>query len=168
VYVLNTLIQQLAQTAAEADTLLTPVVDLYAVREKEGQKSSRLSLKEAQELLVQLTDIYPRTTICIDALDEVKDESRIHLLKSLKYVVERSKKLVKIFATTRMDLDIIRQFEMFPKIELQPDDNVSDINQFVENKVQSAIDDGLLLDGDVGSGFKAEICDVLCKRTKGM
>jgi hypothetical protein len=125
-------------------------------------------LEEAQELLIRLTDIYSGTTICIDALDEVENGIRIRLLKSLKYVIERSKNLVKIFATTRMDIDILRQFQMFPKIELQPDDNVSDINQFVKTKVQSTIDDGLLLDGDVSHGFKAEICDALCKRSKGM
>ena len=64
--ILNTLIQQLAQTKSE-NGLLKPVVDIYLDREKEGQKSSRLSLVESQELLVQLTDIYPQTTICIDA-----------------------------------------------------------------------------------------------------
>ena len=67
-----------------------------------------------------------------------------------------------------MDTDILRQFEMFPRIELQPDDNVSDINQFVRTKVLSTINDGLLLDGVVDHALKAEICDVLCERSKGM
>ena len=166
--ILNTLIQQLAQTDSEEDKLLKPVVDLYQAREKEGQQSARLRLAESRELLVQLTDIYPQTTICIDALDEVENGIRIDLLKSLKHVVEKSKNVVKIFATTRMDIDILRQFEMFPTIELQPDDNVSDINRFVETKVQSTIDDRLLLGGYVHRELKAEICDVLCKRSKGM
>jgi hypothetical protein len=125
-------------------------------------------LVESEKLLIQLTDLYPQTTICIDALDEVETGSRIYLLKSLKNVMEGSKNLVKIFATTRMDTDILSQFEMFPRIELQPDDNVGDINQFVGTKVQSALDDRLLLDGDVSPGLKVEICDVLCERSKGM
>jgi len=136
--------------------------------EEAGQKSSWLTLNESQELLVQLTDIYPQTTICIDALDEVEHGIRVQLLKSLKQVVERSKSLVKIFATTRMDTDILLQFAMFPKIELHPDDNVSDINQFVETKVQSTIDDELLLHGIVPSELKVEICNALCERSKGM
>ena len=59
--ILNTLIQQLAQTRTESgkNKLLKPVVDIYRDREEKGQKSSRLSLGESQELLVQLTDIYP-------------------------------------------------------------------------------------------------------------
>ena len=100
--ILNTLIQQLAQTESEGDRLLKPVVDIYLDRERKGQRSSRLSLAESEELLVKLTDIYPQTTICIDALDEVETKTRIHLLKALKNIIEKSKSLVKIFATTRM------------------------------------------------------------------
>ncbi|KAI5842360.1 hypothetical protein BZA05DRAFT_344360, partial [Tricharina praecox] len=81
------------------------------------------------------------TAICIDALDEVDSKVRIDLLKSLKYVVEKSKNFVKIFATTRMDTDILLQLAMFPRIELQPDDNVGDINEFIESNVQMAIDE---------------------------
>jgi len=165
--ILNTLIQQLAQTESE-DKLLKPVIDIYEAREKAGQVTSRLTINESQELLVQLTDIYPETTICIDALDEVENGIRVLLLKSLKHIVETSKNLVKIFATTRMDTDILRQFEMFPRIELQPDDNVSDINQFVGTKVHSTINDGLLLGGDVHRELELEICNALCTRSKGM
>ena len=166
--ILNTLIQQLAQTESEDDKLLKPVVDIYLDRERKGQRSSRLSLGESEELLVKLMDIYPQTTICIDALDEVETKTRIHLLKALKNIIEKSKTLVKIFATTRMDPDILRQFEMFPRIELEPDDNIADIKQFVKTKLQSTIDDRLLLDGDVSDELKAEICDALCRRSRGM
>lgn len=169
--ILNTLIQQLCQTECQAaDKLLKPVVDIYQAREKAGQKSSRLSLGESQELLVQLTNLYPRTTICIDALDEVgdTDEIRMHLLRSLNKVIAKSKSLVKIFATTRMHPDIVRQFEIFPRIELQPDDNESDINKFVRTRVQSILDEGLLLGGNVDGELKAEIQNALCKRSRGM
>ena len=94
--ILNTLIQQLAQTESEDDKLLKPVVDSYLDRERKGQRSSRLSLGESEELLVKLTDIYPQTTLCIDALDEVETKTRIHLLKALKNIIEKSKNLVKI------------------------------------------------------------------------
>ena len=144
------------------------LVDIYLDREEKGQTSSSLSLGESQELLVQLADIYPQTNICIDALDEVKTETRPILLKALKNIVEKSKTLVKIFATTRMDPDILRQFETFPRIELEPDDNIGDINHFVETKLQSNIDDGLVLQGVVPEKLKVEICDVICKRSRGM
>jgi len=165
--ILRTLIQQLAQ-APSRDKLLTPVLDIYKDREQVGQLSSRLTLKECQDLLAQLIAVYPQTTICIDALDEVDHKLRLELLEALKYVVERSNTLVKIFATTRMDTDILLQFEMFARIELEPDDNVDDINRFVKEKVQGMIDRKQLLHGNVPNTLKDEICQVLCERSKGM
>ena len=98
--ILNTLIQQLAQTKSGKDKLLGPVVDIYRDREEQGQTSSRLSLREGQELFIQLTDIYPQTTIFVDTLDEVEIDTRLLLLKALINIIEKSKNLVKIFATT--------------------------------------------------------------------
>ncbi|KAI5784286.1 hypothetical protein FPQ18DRAFT_298011, partial [Pyronema domesticum] len=166
--ILSTIIQQLAQSPFDDNKLLKPIVDIYRERKKQGQISSRLNLSEIRDLLVQLTDIYPRTMICIDALDEIAEDRRIHLLKALNSVISQSKNLIKIFATTRMNPEIVAQFKMFPRIELQPDDNVSDINQFVETRVSNAIDDGELLCGQVSDVLKTEICEVLCKRSKGM
>ena len=167
VSILNTLVQQLAQTGSE-NKLLKPAVDIYLDRKKKGQGSSHLSLRESEELLVKLTGIYPRTTICIDALDEVETKNRIQLLRALKNIIEKSKTVVNIFATTRMDPDILQQFVMFPRIELGPDDNIGDINHYVKTKIQSTMDDGLLLEGNVSDKLKIEICDVLCKRSRGM
>ena len=165
--ILRALVQQLAQTPSE-DNLLTPVLDVYKHRENKGQLSSRLALKECQDLLVQLIAVYPQTTIFIDALDEVDHKLRTKLLEALSHVVERSKTLVKIFATTRMDTDILMQFEMYPRIELGPDDNVNDINRFVKEKVQETIERKRLLHGNVSNALKQEICQVLCERSKGM
>jgi len=155
------------QTPAESK-LLKPVLDVYKERETKGQLSSRLTLRECQFLLVQLMAVYPRTTICIDALDEVDHRLRWGLLKALKHVVEKSNTQVKIFATTRMDTDILMQFEMFPRIELEPEDNVDDIIRFVEEKVQGMIEGKQLLHGNVPNALRDEICQVLCERSKGM
>jgi hypothetical protein len=127
-----------------------------------------LTLNECQDLLVQLIAVYPQTTICIDALDEVDHRLRLGLLEALKHVMERSNTPVKIFATTRMDTDILMQFEMFPRIELEPDDNVDDINRFVKEKVLGIIKRKQLLHGNVQNALKDEICQVLCERSKGM
>ncbi|KAF8536957.1 hypothetical protein BDD12DRAFT_701267, partial [Trichophaea hybrida] len=118
-------------------------------------------------LLVKLTYIYPQTTICLDALDEVDDKIRIRLLKSLKWVIEKSNNLVKIFATSQNDIDILYQFKEFPRIDLLSDDNFIDISKFIENRLESAIDGELLL-GDVNSSLKSAIFKVLCERSKGM
>ena len=165
--ILNALVQQLAQTSEE-NKLLKPVIDIYEGRQEKGQKSSRLSLTESQELLVQLIDLYPQTTICIDALDEVDPTVRLKLLNALKYVVKKSTSVVKFFTTARMDTDILINLETFPRVELQPDDNANDINHFIERSIQSAIGDSRLLHGVVPSDLKDEMCDVLRSRCKGM
>jgi len=164
--ILCTLVQQLAQSDSQAG-LLTQVVDIYNDREKNGQESAKLSLAESQNLLIQITNIYPQTTICIDAMDEVDKDTRIVLLKCLKNVIQTSRNVVKIFVTTRMDLDILAQFEIFPKIELQPEDNVGDINEFIRTKIESSIVDGLLLYGEVSIELKEEMYNVLHQRCKG-
>jgi len=92
--------------------LLKPVVDAYGKRTSEGQRTSKLSLFESRALLVELEDVYEQTTICIGALDEVEPSTRKNLLQALKFVMENSKSLVKIFVTTRMDVDIALQFEI--------------------------------------------------------
>jgi len=112
--------------------------------------------------------VYPQTTICIDALDEVDHQLRLELLEALRHVVERSNTQVRIFATARMDIDVLVPFEVFPSIELEPGDNVDDIKRFVEEKVQGAIERKQLLDGNVPKALKDEISHVLCGRSKGM
>jgi len=164
--ILRTLLQQLVQ--AQSNELFKPVIEVYKDWCNKGQQSSPLTLKECLDILVELTDIYPQTTICIDALDEIDHAIRIRLLEALKHVMEHSKSLVKVFATTRMDPDIALQFEIFPKIVLQSDDNFDDIKHFVDTSVQKAIDDKLLLYGDVSLDLKDEICEVQHERSKGM
>jgi hypothetical protein len=137
-------------------------------RARKGQLSSRLSWKESQELLIMMTNIYPQTTICIDALDETEEEARIQLLKLLKLVIGKSKNLVKVFATARNDPDIFHHFGTFLSINMQPSDNCRDIQAYVEAKVMAAIADVQLLLGDVSDDFKVEICDSICKRSDGM
>ena len=144
------------------------MIEVYKDRLQKGQKSSPLTLKEILDILVQIRDIYPQTTMCIDALDEIDHTIRIRLLEALKYVMQYLKRRVKVFATTRMDPHIRLQFEIFPRIELQADDNFDDVKLFVNTSVHKAINGKLLLHGNVPLDLQVEICKVLCERSKGM
>jgi hypothetical protein len=104
----------------------------------------------------------------VDALDEVARDNRVHLLKSLKYIIEKSKNLVKGFATARNDPDILSQCSIFPRIDVQPDDHASDISNSIKSKVEHAITDRLLLHGNVSNELQFEICGILDTRSKGM
>ncbi|KAF8244370.1 hypothetical protein K440DRAFT_558938, partial [Wilcoxina mikolae CBS 423.85] len=135
-------------------------------REQQGQKSSKLTLQESEEPLIKITDIHPRTTICIDALDEV--EQIIDLLRSLKLIIDKSKNLVRIFATSRNDPDILKQFHMFPKINVGPEDNEGDMNSFIRSQIKRAVKYSRLLDDNTGTMLQDEICNVLSTRAKGL
>ena len=142
------------------------LIDIYEDSEK---VSSRLGLDKCRELLIQLTGMY-QMTICIDALDEVETETRIQLIMALEDIMEVSKNRVNIFLTTRLDPDIRQQVAMSRMVELRlgPDANFGGIKRFIGIKVQSTIDDGLLLAGEVSHVLKIEICHVLSKRSNGM
>jgi len=163
--ILNALVQQLVQTKWG---ILRFVIDLYMDRKQMGQKDSKLTLQEGQNLLTRITNIYPRTTLCLDALDEVRSDIRINLLKSLRSVIENSRNLVKIFATSRNDPDIQRQFSTFPRIDVQPDDSFQDIHKFIHTKMETVVADGCLLLGNISDKLKSEICNILSARSRGM
>lgn len=103
--------------------------------------------------------------ICIDALDEVDRESRSKLIEAIKYVMENVKCVVKVFATTRMDVDVAHQLHSFLTLEIEADDNSEDIKQFIEVRVRKTIDDGLL---SVSHSLVPEIHNFLFKRAQGM
>jgi hypothetical protein len=52
-----------------------PVTDEYEEREKSAFSSRHLRFEECQKLIVSLLNIYPQTTIVIDALDEIDRKS---------------------------------------------------------------------------------------------
>jgi len=93
---------------------------------------------------------------------------RVERSSDLNRVVERSSTPVKIFTTTRMDADTLVQFNAFPRIELESDGNVGEINRFLKVEAQSTIERKQLLHGNVPNALKDEICQVLCERSKGM
>jgi len=161
--IINTLIQQLVQV--DENRVLKPVAEIYIDREQKGQKSSKLTLKESRELLIKITDIYSQTNIFLDALDEVKQDIRINLIEALRLVIETSKNLVKIFATSRNDPDILKEFSTFPRIDVQPEDHARDIDRFIKSTIQH---NKQLLLGAASDELQREICDVLRSRSKGM
>lgn len=98
-------------------------------------------------------------------MDEVKQEIRINLLEALRLVIESSKNLVKIFATSRNDPDILKEFSTFPRIDVQPEDHARDIDRFIKSKIEH---NKQLLLGAASDELQREICDVLRSRSKGM
>jgi hypothetical protein len=144
------------------------VTDEYEKREKRAFSSRHLSFQECQKLIVSLLDIYPQTTIAIDALDEIDRESRKPFLESLSTIAQASKNLVKIFVSSRDDDDIILELESVPNVYIDAADNAGDIERFILREINRSIDRRILLRGKVDDQLKMQIISTLGEKADGM
>jgi hypothetical protein len=66
--------------------LLPPSINLYRKEQSEGFASGQLQIDDSCRLIMQLIDLYPQTTIIIDAMDECDPDTRYELLDVLKKI----------------------------------------------------------------------------------
>lgn len=125
--------------------LLKPTVDLFEKEEAEGFASGQLQIEESCQLIMQLIELYPQTTVIIDAMDECNPTTRLQLLKALENVLQASSSLVKVFVSSRDDQDIVLRLSNYPNLEINSQRNSDDIVRFVKDEVERLIQDGKLL-----------------------
>jgi hypothetical protein len=125
--------------------LLKPTVSLFEEKEAEGFASGSLQMDESLQLILQLIEQYPITTIVIDAMDECNPEKRHELLKALEKILQNSSSLVKIFVSSRNDQDIVLRLRHYPNLEIDSQRNGDDIARFVNKQTQQLVQDGKLL-----------------------
>ncbi|KAF4612479.1 hypothetical protein G7Y89_g15600 [Cudoniella acicularis] len=107
--------------------------------------------KDCTRLILELTHDNP-ATIAIDAPDECQEGHRHKLLKALDRIISESREVVKVFVSSREDVDIgvhIRKSQIIP---INASKNDIDIAHFIESKVEELSSEGLLLDGKITAG----------------
>ena len=77
-------------------------------------------------------NLYPKTTLVLDALDECEPDSRVRLIELVEHLLSESQRPVKIFIASRPDGDIRDRFQAKPNINIYAKDNREDIAKFVE------------------------------------
>ena len=107
-------------------------------------------------------------TIFIDALDECCSGKRHELLGALDSLLERSAHLVKVFISSRDDVDIVLRLQKHPNIYINIYDNKDDINRFISARIEKAQTDGRPLKGLVSSELKTFITENLAMKAGGM
>ena len=142
--ILASLARQLSSTQP-GKPLLQPSIDLYDDEEAEGFVSGPPQLDQCLKLIMQLIELYPQTTIILDALDECDPATRLDLLRALEHIMQHSCSLVKIFVSSRNDQDIVLQLNGYLNLEIDSRRNSNDIAQFVNAEVERLIKDGKLL-----------------------
>lgn len=134
--ILHTLLKQLS-VHLPSPNLPKLIKDAYVPVKEGGNASSQWELQKCQDLLLSLSEIYPRTTMVIDALDEMEPDQREVLLEALNKVVQCSRSILKIFISSRKYQDIQKALDCDP---ISAIDNDIDIQRFVEREVTKLIE----------------------------
>jgi hypothetical protein len=132
--ILSSFVKQLS-TSQNGDAIQPSLVRLYSEKEKTGFASRQISIEESEKVLLELVNIYPQTTLVLDALDECDKRTRGRLIEILDGLLEQSSKPIKIFISSRPDQDIRDRFDSGPNVGIQATDNQGDISTFVDSKI---------------------------------
>lgn len=162
----TTIVQALVkQMSVVFPGLPMPVVAKYDKRVTDGLASGSLSFQESLDLFVLLLEIYPQTTIIIDALDESDPIERWRLLEALTTMMHSSS-LVKIFISSRDDIDIKLKLERVPNLYIEAQDNGEDIKRFIYREMTEPVKNRRLFHLPVE--LKKQIVSTLVLKANGM
>lgn len=117
----------------------SPTAKEYGLRKQEadedGSEIERLDLLETTDQIIEIASEMP-VIILIDALDECRSDQRHELLQALDVLLEKSAHLVKVFVSSRDDVDIVLKLQKHPNIHISIDDTNHDINRFIQAKLR--------------------------------
>ena len=130
--ILASIVRQLA-SAGPGEPILPPVLDEYqdAIDGIVEFGDMAWTMEELERLLLNLSGNYPTVTVVLDALDEVDQSDRQDLLDVLGRLVRESPNIVKIFISSRDNLDIALYLKGSPNVYIEAEDNRDDIASFM-------------------------------------
>lgn len=164
--ILRSIVRQLSISGPHA-RLSKFVAEKYTERECKHFADGPLRLDECVDLIIKLTEQYTSTTIIIDALDECDVTTRHSLLAALSNIMQHGSS-TKIFVSSRDDKDITLQLQELPNLYIKASNNAKDIDRYVHFKVEQAVADRRLLDGNVSAKTVQHVSDKLTGKAQGM
>lgn len=135
--------------------------------DEDGSELSQLDILETTDHIIEIASTMP-ITVFIDALDECHSSQRHELLRALDDLLDRSTNLVKVFVSSRDDVDIILRLQRHSNIYINTYDNKDDIRRFITYEVQKAQSERRLLKGTASSELTSLITENLTKKARGM
>lgn len=132
--ILSSFVRQLS-TSKNNDTIPYSIGRMYHQKEQTAFASGKLKMEESQSALAGLFQLYPQTTLVVDALDECDKKTRLHFIDVLDRLIAASTKPVKILISSRRDRDIKHRFEGGPNLDIKAIDNQDDIAMFVNHEI---------------------------------
>ena len=168
--VLRAILKQIVLCKADWESA-SPTAKEYKRRRKEADEDGSdiecFDLLETTQHIIDAVGEMP-VTIIIDALDECQTDKRPQLLKALELLLEKSAHLVKVFVSSRDDIDIVLKLQKHRNIYIGVDDNKQDINRFIQTEIQKVQSEGRLLKGMVSPELQGSITDNLARKAQGM
>jgi hypothetical protein len=92
-------------------------------------------MSECRELLLDFINIYPQTTLVLDALDECEVQDRLELIRVFDHILAQASNPLKIFISSRPNPDIKSKLKGRSNIEIESKDNYDDITRFVKSEI---------------------------------
>jgi hypothetical protein len=160
VSVLQSYVRQLSTTTRNPEHIQIQLRHLYKTARDQG---SDLSFDACKQQLLESLNLYPKTTLVLDALDECDPASRSRLMETIELLLSKSKSPLKVFISSRPDRDIRRRFLDGPNIEIQARHNEDDIRKFVSEEVIKH--EGW---GEMSPSLQEDVVKVLLDRSEGM
>lgn len=133
---------------------------LYKEVREEG---SDLRFKACKQQLLESLNLYPKTTLVLDALDECDSDSRDQLMEVIDFLLSESKRPLKLFISSRPNEDIRVQFLTRPNIEIQAKDNGDDVKKFINERIAKS----KILES-MSASLREDIIKTLFNRSQGM
>ena len=93
--------------------LYSPLLSMTAIpapAHYNNRKGSPPGWKECEQQLLEAVNLYPRTTLVLDALDECDERSRIKFMQTIDFLVNESERALKVFISSRPDGDIKHRY----------------------------------------------------------
>lgn len=147
--------------------LSSVVATKYIERARKHFADGPLRMDECVDVIIKMTEQYTSATIIIDALDECDVSTRHSLLAALSSIMQYGSS-TKIFVSSRDDKDITLQLSDLPNLYIKASNNAKDIDQYVHFKVEQAVANKRLLDGNVSVATVQLISDTLTNKAQGM
>ncbi|KAL7822604.1 hypothetical protein V8C26DRAFT_389444 [Trichoderma gracile] len=131
--VLRSLARQLSYKAFNYGRIQKKVIQRFETTRHEGRD---FGYRDCRELILDSLNLYPRTTIILDALDE-SDITTYNLAEILLELVREATKPVKLFVSSRPDREYMDAFDNKSTIMVDGSNQRGDIEKFLHEKLYS-------------------------------
>lgn len=140
-----------------------PLEKLFNTHNKDARNPSHLELRQ---LFLEVAAAFEKVYVVVDALDEFDPRQRESFLLFLCEIIKFSGGCIKVFITSRKEIDIERAFTDVPTIALESTRSKEDIEEYVEGELERRIEERILKLKDLS--LKDGIYSALVEKADGM